>query len=89
MLSPLMVTVPVMRARSLPIRCLGLQFRFHGLRHFAGGSVALFFVAPSPLRQVFVRILQSAPRRKQIDSRLKPGVEREIHVVRFVFGLNL
>jgi hypothetical protein len=63
---PLMVRVTAIPESFLP--ALRFEFGFHRFRHFARGTLALFFLAPLPLGQVVVGVLQVHAWRPRIST---------------------
>ena len=80
---PLMVTAATNRP-------LASSSAFTAVGHFLGRALAIFFVAPLPLGEVVVGVLQAALRGQQVDPlHGSDRRHRQRDVVRVVLGLDL
>src|ERR1039458_1020319 len=84
---PLMIRVTAIFGKRLP--SLRLELRFQRLCHFFRGSLALLLIAPLPLRQIIVGILQPAHCGQAIDVFHESPIQLHGHIVGPVIGLNL
>src|SRR5258708_37917861 len=79
---------PAPRLSRLPSG-LRLQFGLHGFRYFTRRPFALCVLAPFPLRQVVVGILQPALHGELIDADQELWVQRQTDLLFIVLSLDL